>query len=79
MPQMQGMLCNEQKIVAMSINSFSDEIKVDVEDAREQAMIIAFSAWGILRGLESFSQLIYTNVEYPGVVRSFCLMLPSIF
>ena len=38
---------------------FSDEIKIDSPDQPGKAQIIAFSVWGILRGMESFGQLIY--------------------
>jgi hypothetical protein len=48
--------------------SFPDEIKVDTDDEPGRARVIAFTAWGILRGLESFSQLIYTDDELPGQV-----------
>ena len=38
---------------------FADEIKIDSRDQPGKAQIIAFSVWGILRGMESFGQLIY--------------------
>ena len=38
---------------------FADEIKIDSPDQPGKAQIIAFSVWGILRGMESFGQLIY--------------------
>ena len=39
----------------------SDEIKINAPDEPGLARIIAFSDWGILRGMESFSQLITTE------------------
>ena len=59
--------------------SFSDEIKVNSPDDPAKAKIIAFSVWGILRGMESFGQLIHyesaTNSpgEASGIVS--CIML----
>ena len=38
----------------------TDEIKIDAADEPGLARIIAFSDWGILRGMESFSQLVYS-------------------
>ena len=40
---------------------FEDEIKIDATDRPRDGMIVSNSIWGILRGLESFSQLIYTS------------------
>ena len=45
-----------------------DEIKIDTRDEPNSARIIAFSAWGILRGMESFSQLVYTDPDRGGMV-----------
>ena len=46
----------------------SDELKIDSPDEPNRARLIAFSVWGILRGLESFSQLVHINHEHGGLV-----------
>ena len=40
-----------------------DEIKINSPDEPGVAKIIAFTNWGILRGLESFSQIIITETD----------------
>ena len=45
------------------INDILDEIKINSPDDPGLAKIIAFTNWGILRGLESFSQLITTESD----------------
>jgi len=39
------------------------EIKIDSPDEPNRARIIAFSVWGILRGMESFGHLIYYKAD----------------
>lgn len=52
-------------------NSILDEIKIDTEDDRGKARLIGITVWGILRGLESFSQIIYTKPESNHLVSCF--------
>ena len=40
-----------------------DEIKINSPDEPGLAKIIAFTNWGILRGMESFSQLVTTDTS----------------
>ena len=57
-----------------------DEIKIDSPDQPGKAQIIAFSVWGILRGMESFGHLIYFT-EFDGTnepsVRTNTVWLPK--
>ena len=40
-----------------------DEIKINSPDEPGVAKIIAFTNWGILRGLESFSQIVTSETD----------------
>ena len=43
---------------------YLDEVKVNAPDSPGTAQIIAFHVWGILRGMETFSQLVYASTQY---------------
>ena len=43
---------------------FLDEVNVNMEDGAQTAKILASSVWGILRGLETFSQMVYTTDRF---------------
>lgn len=49
-----------------------DEIKIDATDRPKEGVIVSQSVWGILRGLETFSQLIYAS-QYGLAVSSFTI------
>lgn len=44
-------------------------MKINSPDEPGRARIIAFSVWGILRGLETLSQLVHTTMEYGEAVQ----------
>ena len=54
---------------------FPDEIFVNQPKYENQAHVQAKSVWGILRGLESFSHLIYNTKEHGYQVRIGCIVV----
>ena len=50
-------------------SAFLDELRVMKDEAgNSQAEIVGLDTWGALRGLESFSQLVYSTKENGFVV-----------
>jgi hypothetical protein len=69
-----SMYCISQSTLktAMSIKIFqycSDQIFVNQPNFEKMAHVSAKTVWGLLRGLESFSQLIYNIKEHGYQVR----------
>lgn len=60
---------NQRRISNFWCLKFADEIFVNQPNYKNQAHIRAKSVWGILRGLESFSHLIYNTKEHGYQVR----------
>ena len=52
-----------------------DEIKIDATDRPNEGIIVSESIWGMLRGLESFSQLVYTSQNGVAVNFQFDILL----
>lgn len=63
---------DESNTVCISDAFFVDEIKIDTVDRSCEGSIVSTSIWGLLRGLESFSQLVYTSPN--GIAVNHCLV-----
>lgn len=53
----------------MFLVSSIDNIKIDTADNPLKATITSDSVWGILRGMETLSQLVYSSAETGVAVR----------
>ena len=56
----------------------TDQIMIKKQDVQDRAFIMAESVWGILRGLESFTQLIYSTKENGYVVSNFIMEIVKV-
>lgn len=48
--------------------SYTDELKIDTPDFVAQGLLVASTNWGILRGLETFSQILHATQDYSAVL-----------
>ena len=64
------MLIIDNQITKYLLNMplITDQIMIKKQEIQDRAVITAESVWGILRGLESFTQLIYSTKENGYVV-----------
>ena len=56
----------------------TDQIMIKKQDVQDRAVIMAESVWGILRGLESFTQLVYSTKENGYVVSNFIMEIVKV-
>ena len=56
-------ITKELIIIFVFLIHFLDDIVVNRPNGDDEAVIIGQSVWGVLRGLESFTQLIYSIKE----------------
>lgn len=56
-------------LIYIFISNFTDLLKVNTPDTPNKALLFSTTVWGALRGLETFSQLVYQMK--PGLVNDF--------